>query len=358
MENMRAKHPKRILVAPLHWGLGHAARCIPIINELLKAGHEVILASDGGALHLLRKEFPKLEFIELPSYEIEYSRKGSHFKLKLFIKLPHIRKTVKRERKLVKAMVKEGKIDGIISDNRLGVYSKKVPSVFVTHQLNVLSGNTSWLSSKAHQKVIKKFDECWVPDIEGPGNLSGRLGHLKKPSFSIRYIGLLSRMEPKGLPVKHDILCLLSGPEPQRTMLEERLIRELGPSGKKILLIRGVVEDESNAETRDNLTIVNFLTSEALEKAIDQSEIVIARSGYTTLMDLAAFEKKAFFIPTPGQYEQEYLADRLKKQQLVPSCRQNEFRIEKLKEISNYKGLSGYKTNLRLSDLFYLFERE
>ncbi|MCW5518448.1 glycosyltransferase [Aureitalea sp. L0-47] len=354
----RVKHPKTILVAPLHWGLGHATRCIPIIHELVKVGHEVILASDGGALHLLQKEFPKLESIELPSYDIEYSKKGSHFKLKLFINLPHIRKIMKQESKVVNALVKEGKIDGIISDNRLGVYSKKVPSVFITHQLNVLSGNTSWLSSKAHQKVIKKFDECWVPDIDGPGNLSGKLGHLKKPSFSIRYMGILSRMEPKGLPIKYDILCLLSGPEPQRSMLEEKLIQELSTSGRKVLLVRGVVEDESRSETRDSLTIVNFLTTEALEKAIAQSKIIIARSGYTTIMDLAALNKKAYFIPTPGQYEQEYLAHRLKMQRLVPSCKQDDFRIEKLEEISDFKGLSGYKTNQKLRNLFYLFERE
>lgn len=352
------KHPKRILVAPLHWGLGHATRCIPLIRELLSVGHKVILASDGGALMLLQKEFPELESIELPSYNIEYSRKGSGLKLKLFLNLPHIRKTIKRERKLVKMLVKEGKIDGIISDNRLGVHSKKVPSVFVTHQLNVLSGNTSWLSSKAHQKVIKKFDECWVPDIEGPGNLSGKLGHLKKPSFSIRYIGLLSRMEPKGLPIEYDILCLLSGPEPQRSMLEEKLLHELRPSNRKILMVRGVVEGESYSETEDNLTIVNFLTTEALEQAIGQSEMIIARSGYTTIMDLAALNKKAYFIPTPGQYEQEYLANRLKMKRLVPSCKQDDFRIEKLKEISEYKGLSGCKTNYKLQNLFHLFERE
>ena len=278
--------------------------------------------------------------------------------MKLFINLPHIRKTIKKERKVVKTLVKEGKIDGIISDNRLGVFSKKVPSVFITHQLNVLSGNTSWLSSKAHQKVMRKFDECWVPDIKGPDNLSGKLGHLKKPSFAIKYMGLLSRMEPQELPIRYDILCLLSGPEPQRSMLEDKLIKELVPTGKKILLVRGVVEDKSRSEVDNNLTTVNFLTSEALEKAIGESELIVARSGYTTIMDLAALNKKAFFIPTPGQYEQEYLAQRLKNQSLVPSCKQDDFSFEKLEEILDYKGLSGYKTNQNLQSLFYLFERE
>ncbi len=354
----RVKRPKRILVAPLHWGLGHATRCIPLIRELMRIGHEVILASDGGALNLLRKEFPDLTSIELPSYNIEYSKKGSMFKLKLFMNLPHIRKTIGRERKVIKKMVKEGRIDGIISDNRLGVYSKKVPSVFITHQLNVLSGNTSWLSSKAHQKVIRKFDECWVPDIEGPGNLSGKLGHLKKPSFSVKYIGLLSRMKRKELPVVYDILCVLSGPEPQRSMLEDKLVGSLDGTDKKVMLVRGVVEEEFRSETRNNITIVNFLTSEGLEEVINQSELIIARSGYTTIMDLAALDKKAFLIPTPGQYEQEYLAERLRLQRLVPSCKQDEFSIEKLAKVSDYKSLSRYETNFKLHNLFHLFERE
>jgi hypothetical protein len=35
-------------------------------------------------------------------------------------------------------------------------------------------------------------------------------------------------------------------------------------------------------------------------------------------MDLAKLEKKAFFIPTPGQYEQLYLAKKLEEEGIAP----------------------------------------
>jgi len=349
---------KTILVAPLHWGLGHATRCIPIINALLANGYNVLIGSDGGALHLLQKEFPELPWVELPGYNIQYPKKGELFKVKMFLKLPDIQKAKAAEKKLVKELVDKGRVHGIISDNRLGVYNKKVPSVFLTHQVNVLSGSTSFFSSKMHQKIIKKYNECWVPDLEGSFNLSGKLGHPKKVDFPIRYIGPLSRMKAEILPKKYDVLALLSGPEPQRTMLEVKLIDELSQSNKKVLMVRGVVEEEESTFEKGNITLINFLTSKDLERAINESELVISRSGYTTVMDLAAMEKKAFFIPTPGQYEQKYLAKQLKEKGITPSCKQENFSLEKLDKIPFYSGLKNFKFELSFEDLFTLFEGE
>ena len=318
----------------------------------------MIIASDGGALSLLQKEFPELESIALPSYNIEYSKKGAFFKLKLFFNLPHIRQTVNRERQVVEELVQSNRIQGIISDNRLGIHSEKIPSVYITHQLNVLSGSTSWVSSKAHRKVIRKFDECWVPDIEGQGNLSGRLGHLKDPIPTVRYIGPLSRMKKQDLQKKYDVLCILSGPEPQRELLEKKLIHLFSSCEKEVILVRGIVNESGSRVSYGKLTILDYLTSKDLEKVINESEIIISRSGYTTIMDLAVLDKKVFFIPTPGQYEQKYLANRLKNQGLVPYCEQNEFSLEKLDEIQSFKGLSGYNSNVDLKQLFHLFEGE
>ena len=148
---------KNILIAPLNWGLGHATRCIPIIKELQQFGFTPIIASDGVALRLLQKEFPELVSIELPSYEIEYAKDEKDFKWKLIKNSPKMIQAIFEEKKKVKALVKQYDLKGIISDNRLGVYSKKVPSVFITHQLNVLSGKTTWISSKLHQFFIAKF---------------------------------------------------------------------------------------------------------------------------------------------------------------------------------------------------------
>jgi uncharacterized protein (TIGR00661 family) len=350
------QNQKTILVAPLHWGLGHATRCIPIIYALIENGFKPLIASDGAALELLRKEFPDLESTELPSYQITYAKKASDFKWKLVLDSPKMLKAIDKEKSIVKKLVKQGKIDGIISDNRLGVRSKKVPSVFITHQLNVLTGNTTWLSTLLHQLIIKKFDSCWVPDFEGKENLSGKLGHPKHVPKNVVYIGPLSRMKKLNIEKKYDILVLLSGPEPQRTFLEEKLMEELRSLEKKILFVLGKVEEQIHCYNEGNFRVYNYLGSKALEKAINESEVVISRSGYTTIMDLAVLEKKAIFIPTPGQYEQEYLAKRLKVKGMVPSCQQEKFTKEKLDTVQVFSGLKHLKNEVDFKSIFSLFE--
>ena len=349
---------KTILVAPLHWGLGHATRCIVIIKALLDCNYNVLVASDGAALQLLRKEFSQLESIELPSYNITYPKKGNHFKWNMMLKLPHFLKVISSEKKIIKRLVSDGKIDGIISDNRFGIRNNKIPSVYITHQLNVLTGVTSFLSSEIHQNIIKKFDECWVPDFEGSENLSGNLGHISTHSLKTKYIGPLSRMKKTDLQKKYDNLLLLSGPEPQRTLLEKQLIKEFGDDSRNILLIQGIVEKKQKTFHLGNISCVNYMLTKELENAINQSEFIISRSGYTTIMDLAILEKKVFFIPTPGQFEQEYLAHHLKERNVAPFCNQEDFTKEKLKELVNYSGLTISYTPINYTNLFRLFESE
>lgn len=346
---------KRILVASLHWGLGHATRCIPIIKALLSEGFEPILASDGSALDLLKKEFPTLKTYELPSYNIEYSKKSSGFKFKFLKASPHILKTIKREHELVKTIVEREKLCGIISDNRFGVRHGSIPSVYITHQLNVLSGKTTWFSSKWHQKVIDKFDECWVPDFELEPNLSGKLGHLKQKPKHIKYIGPLSRFKKQTLKKTIDILVILSGPEPQRTQLEKRLLLSLKTKQKKILFVRGLVETKQKITTIDNITLYNYMTSNELESAINSSKLIISRSGYTTIMDLAKLGKQAIFIPTPGQFEQIYLAKVLSKNLMIPSLSQDTFSEEDLEVNSKYSGFTTFDSELNYKKLFRLF---
>ncbi|CAM3332956.1 Glycosyltransferase [Flavobacterium longum] len=350
---------KNILVAPLNWGLGHATRCIPIIRALEANGYTPILASDGAALQLLKREFPKLLALELPSYQIEYPREGKHFKWKMLQNLPKMMEAVSGEKKIVKQWVKQYNLWGIISDNRLGVVSKKVPSVFITHQLNVLTGNTTWLTGKLHRMIIEKFTECWIPDVDDFINLSGKLGHLKDADdLHLKYIGPLSRFEPMALPAKYDLMVMLSGPEPQRGMLQEQLEREVMQFDGKVVFVKGVMEAEQKKIQLGNVTYYNFMTSSELEKTVNESKLVLCRSGYTTVMDLAKLGKKAFFIPTPGQYEQEYLARKFKKEGLVPYAKQEHFRLEKLTEVDLYKGLPHIPEKIHWKNLFCLFERE
>ncbi len=349
---------KNILVAPLNWGLGHATRCIPIIRALGQNGYTPILASDGAALQMLQKEFPKLKTLELPSYEIEYAKEGRNFKWKMLKNAPKMFEAIVQEKKIVKQWVKEHHLWGIISDNRLGIVSKKVPSVFITHQLNVLTGNTSWLTGKLHRMIIEKFTECWVPDVDDIVNLTGKLGHLKETDLNLKYIGPLSRFERKPLPLKYDLMVILSGPEPQRGMLEEQLQHEILYYEGNVVFVKGIMESEQKKTEIGNTVFYNFMTSEQLEKTFNESKIVLCRSGYTTIMDLAKLGKKAFFIPTPGQYEQEYLAKRLKKDGAVPYAKQENFRLENLLEVDLYKGLPEIKSAIHWKNLFCLFERE
>jgi uncharacterized protein (TIGR00661 family) len=346
---------KRILIAPLNWGLGHATRCIPIINELINNNFEPVIGSDGIALSLLRKEFPMLEAVELSSYNINYSKKGSYFKLKLISNIPSIAIAVKNENNFIKEFVKTHNIDGIISDNRLGLYCKQVPCVIITHQLNVLSGNTTWLSTKLHQKFINRFDECWIPDFKGDKNLSGTLGHSKNISITTKYIGPLSRFKKIASEMKYDLMVLLSGPEPQRSLLENKLLTDLKNYNGSVVFIKGKVESEQKITVDDNLTIYNYMTSSELEKAINESRLILSRSGYTTIMDLAKLEKKAFFIPTPGQYEQIYLAKKLKEDFIAPYSFQDDFSIEKLDEVKQFNGFKDSENLIDYRELFSLF---
>ena len=346
-----------ILVAPLNWGLGHATRCIPIIKALLEHNYKPIIASDGNALALLKIEFPDLEILELPSYQIEYAKNGKNLKWQLLKNSLKTIKAIQQEKKLVKSWIKKHNIDGIISDNRFGVFSNKIPSVYLTHQLNVLSGNTTWMTSKLHQNIIKKHTECWVPDSETTPNLSGELGHLEETKLNIKYIGPLSRFHKKETDKKFDLMIILSGPEPQRGILERKLTTEILDYSGKTLFIKGVVEKNQIKQQIANVTYFNFMSSFELEQAFNESEIILCRSGYTTIMDLVKLQKKAFFIPTPGQFEQEYLAKKYKEEGLVPFAMQDDFKIENIQVIDNYKRLPQIDSEINWKTLFQVFEK-
>ncbi len=346
----------KVIVAPLNWGLGHATRCIPIIQALIRQGFEPIIASDGAALLLLQKEFPELRTLTLPSYSITYPKKGLlhwHF----FKQVPRILKAIRQEKSVIEKVVTHEKIHGIISDNRFGVYHNQIPSIYLTHQLNVHSGLTTWLSSKLHQKHLRNYDEVWVPDIKGSRNLSGHLGHAHLPNQLIKYVGALSRLRWHKEEKKYEYLIILSGPEPQRSYLEKEMLSVFDNRKESVVVIKGCIDGEIKKETRGNITIYNYVLMHLLEKLIAQSHCVISRSGYSTIMDLYRMRAKACFIPTPSQYEQQYLAKYLDQQKIVPFFKQHDFNVERLKnKLPNYKGFDTYKpTVLTNSFDFTLF---
>lgn len=342
----------KILVAPLNWGLGHASRCIPIIYALKKHNFTPIIASDGASLLLLKKEFPYDIFETLPDYNIEYSEKGKNFRFKIFSQFPKLFFAIRKEKKILDKIISKHAISGIISDSRPGIFSKKIPSIYITHQINVLSGNTSWISSKFHHYFMKKYAACWVPDVPESLNLSGVLSHSKVNFKNIKFIGPLTRFKKRNLSKKNDLLVVLSGPEPQRSLLEKKLRIELSDFKGKILFVKGLVESKQKIASQNNFTFYNYMEADELEIAIQESEYVICRSGYSSIMDLAFLRAKAFLIPTPGQFEQEYLAKKLKKEGRVPSCEQHKFTLDKLQKIDIYSGFRTYNFNQDWAKLF------
>lgn len=348
------KNKKNILIAPLNWGLGHATRCIPIICTLEQKGFHVIIASDGDALLLLQKEFPHIKTIVLPSYNISYPKNGKIFLFHFIKKIPHFIKTIKLEKNVIKQLVKEEQIAGIISDNRFGVFEPSIPCVYITHQITVFSGFFTAVTSWVHQQIIKKYKQCWVPDLNTKNRFTEKLTQTTTKN-NLQFIGFLSRFKKINEPIIYDVLVMLSGPEPQRSLLENKLLRILKKHPKKVLFVCGKMEQTQNRKFEGNLEIVNFMTSKELEQAINRSNIVLARSGYSSIMDLAVLQKKAFFIPTPGQFEQEYLAKRLEALKIAPYCEQDQFTLEALNEVSKYLGFRDYLKK-DISSLFGLFE--
>ncbi len=327
----RLPQTARILVTPLDWGLGHATRCIPIINELICHNCDVLIAASGNGFFLLKKEFPKLEILPLNSFKIKYSRNKRWLPLALFLQFPLIIFYAFKENLWLKKNIIKYKIDAVISDNRFGMYSKAIPSVYVTHQLSIKTSNIFFekIAQKLHYFFIKKYNYCWIPDSKGNG-LAGELSHPKNIPSNILYIGPLSRFELlNNVQNKYDILISISGPEPQRTIFEKLILSQIKYCDKRILFIRGLPYESKNLETdNDSIKIVNHLSANELNEAFQQSQIIISRSGYTTIMDLIKLAKNAILVPTPGQTEQEYLSQYLMKRRYFYSVEQDKFSLD------------------------------
>lgn len=345
---------KKIIIAPLNWGLGHATRSIPIIRELIAQEAEVILAGDGAPLRFLKEVFPQLRSYELPSYQIEYPS-GWGGAWKTVFQAPKIIQAIKDEHQEIEKIVDIEKIDYILSDHRYGVYSKKAKSIFIAHQLRVLPPKgLRWgagIILAWHRTFLKHFDEIWVPDYEAENNLSGKLSHHVNTGVPTKYIGPQSRWNEMKHPVtEENIVVVLSGPEPQRTFFEQKLLLQLTKISKPVFLIRGVVQN-GEIEKVENVTIINYLQSEELHKLLSTALFVISRPGYSSLIELSKLNKKILLIPTPGQTEQEYLAENLaqKKQAIVQKQSQLNIpsAIEQLSSITPIQSIPGEKDLLR-----------
>jgi UDP:flavonoid glycosyltransferase YjiC (YdhE family) len=322
---------KRILIVPLDWGLGHATRCVPIIRELQKAGCEVIAGAEGKHASLLQQEFPGMMILPLKGYRITYNRNRRYFGLHIIRQIPKIYSAVQNEHKWLKKIIKEHKINAVISDNRFGLYHAGIPSVFISHQLLIKTpyGNPvdGWLRM-INYHYIRRYKYCWIPDFEGSLSLAGELSHPQPLPLHTQYLGCLSRFEKKeGIAKKYDLLVLISGPEPQRSQLETLIKEQIISLNVSALIVSGQPGENKEHQLTPTIRQVNHLGSTSLNEAILAADLVISRSGYTTVMDLVKLCKKAVLIPTPGQSEQEYLGNYLMEKRIFYSTPQENFQL-------------------------------
>ncbi len=324
----------RILVAPLDWGLGHATRCIPIIRKLLAQNCDVWLAGEGTQEQLLKTEFPELPFLQLPGYRIHYAKTAKGLIWKMIQQGPKMRRAILYEHLWLKKMVAQHQFNAVISDNRYGLYHANVPCIFITHQLTIKSSTGKWtekILQKRNYKYINRFNECWIPDINGENNLAGELSHpLLAPAVPVHYIGLLSRFVKNDVTEKKNhLLIILSGPEPQRSILEEKIIKDIGHYNNTATIVRGLPGSASLIPSTNMIKFYNHLPAAELNIEMQEAEFVISRSGYSTVMDIMTLQKKSILIPTPGQTEQEYLGNYLMKKGIAVSISQKDFTLNK-----------------------------
>jgi uncharacterized protein (TIGR00661 family) len=311
-----SQQPLHILISPLDWGLGHAARCIPVIKHLVDAGHKVTIAGHGRSILLLAKEFPHINCADLPGFSPTYSRLGNMV-LRLLMLLPQFLYSIINEHRILKRLISHNNFDIIISDNRYGLWNKNVKSILITHQVMIKTppwlGFAEYPLFRISRLLISRFDECWIPDYEESPGLSGDLSHKYPLPDNCFFMGPLSRFQSSDLPKESNsgqkkIVVIISGPEPQRSIFEESVTKQLKGLNLPAILVSGKPEIEKNKFIMENLTIIPHLLMDELYSVLTSASIVICRSGYSTIMDLHALGLKALFVPTPGQTEQLYLA--------------------------------------------------
>lgn len=336
-----------MIVCPLNWGLGHAARDIPIIRLLKDAGHRVIVATDPKIEKFLSQEFPDLEFEYFPGPKINYTKYGWLLIPKLLFQIPTWIKWYFAELKMIAELVKKHHPKCIISDNRYGARHRRVKSIIITHQLMLKMPNWGrFMEYPVHRFIkfmVEKFDECWIPDNPSESSLSGDLAFKYPLPKTTKFTGALSDFmfqddELNQSNLKTDILVMLSGPEPQKTMLEMRLYPLLKSLNMKIAILRGEPEltshsDDDTLKSDSLIQRINHLPRKEIKQLIKETPYIIARAGYTSIMDLWFVNKSALLIPTPGQTEQVYLSEFNRSRHFV--VKQNAIDAKNIKKYLN-----------------------
>jgi hypothetical protein len=318
----------KIFVCAMNWGLGHATRCIPLIKIFENLGCNVTLGSDGPSLILLKHEFPHLDAIELPSYGIKYSR-ILPMAFNMLFQMPKILINIIREKKYIDKIQESECFDIVVSDSRFGCHTKYATNIYLTHQVKIRFPRFMRFLEPGgvffHHLIIKKFDNLWIIDRKGESSLAGDMSQVYGYD-NVFFIGILSRFTCGCIIKKNiDVCFLLSGPEPQRTQFENIIVKLNMPDSKRYCLIRGLPESVDFLSMPANWKVYNHITSEELGNVLLSSRHIVCRSGYSTIMDLVKLGLSATLVPTPGQPEQEYLAEYLSGKFGFRSIKQKSF---------------------------------
>ncbi len=335
MSDRKSTHRFNVLVCPLNWGLGHAARCIPIILALQKRECYVIAAADGNAFELLKSELPELEVIRLKDVQISYGKNGMGV-AGLATKIPAAIKVLHNEHDEVSKIVATRNIHGIISDNRYGCFDMRIVSVIITHQLQpIVPPLFKPFQTTVHKwitKRLKQFDQIWVPDIPHQAGLTGKLS-TNTADLPKREIGILSRLvleSEASAKVKLDAVAILGGPEPQRTEFEKLMLSQMAALPQyKFVILRGLpAHHAANPSIHTNVQLIAHADTQEFSNIVMSARCVIARSGYSSIMDLIRLQKSACLVPTPRQTEQEYLAHRMESLRYFTTQSQSAFSLD------------------------------
>jgi UDP-N-acetylglucosamine transferase subunit ALG13 len=315
-----------------------------------------VIAADERPLALLKEEFSQCETVRLPGMGVSYPRYVS-MSVFMALKAPRFFKAIQEENENLEHIIRNYKIDGVISDNRYGMNHEKIPSVLITHQLFIQAPIFKRLLKRITANYIENFDECWIPDFRGKDNLSGELSHQSSSLNNLRFIGPLSRFMGNNAQTdlnqnfRRKLMVILSGPEPSRTSCEKRLFKQLEGVDFEVLFVRGLVGSSTHTDVfhHGKVEIKSHLPTEEMREEILQSEVVLSRCGYSSVMDLAVLGKKAILIPTKGQTEQEYLAKHLRSKSWFFTTTENKLKL--LRDLERAKSFPGLKVDLSSDQL-------
>jgi len=307
---------RRILFAVHDWGLGHATRSLVLIRALVQRGDAVtILMAESPGLALLRAELgDACEFYPYEDIPKPFSRYPAVFYFRMSCSVPQIWLRFTLEQRLTERLVRERRLDAVVSDSRLGVWSREAPSYCVFHSLRqIIPGRPRQLErivERAQRYALRGYRAILVPDVEGDDALAGDLAHDLDVDWrgKLVYIGPLSELQPNGAAEDIDYFFSISGVEPHHTMLAERVLAALPALRGRSVVALGRPGSAADVRTVGNATIHGYLDRRAQGEMLARARVIVGRSGYTTLMEAAGFGKRALFVPTPGQSAQEYLA--------------------------------------------------